>query len=483
MKDIIKADPSAIHYRNAWGQSALHVATDWPWATALLLGSGADPYQIDTSSLTAIDYACYSEDYEVVRMLLEQGSPLPGASALRSVVACCASNNSRELLKLIVSHLAFRWGELLQTAQTLLPAATLNSIVPVNETVSDSTAYQLIEAVRAAGNTTNFWYWFGYPPLGFNQFSKMSPAAADILYEGCLRDLEGRNWEGETPLTSTHTSAMTVWLYQKGVSFTAWHAPPTTIYHWQSPHRPSMYDALFKVSSSICGYNAEQRFHVRTLCEEDIEALNIFLQDEFSGCQDVCRCPCCSGGCSPEAMFLKTVSTNITAWTYRTDRLYRTLPMNPLPRFVLSVDAILTKLNGRLGESIFTRLCQAAIRMALFVDLGLRHLCCETLNGFQIRIRFSEEEAEEIREEDKFLLERFEALLPKALSEWAKSLKDFAGFWRAFHRDNICRQRNIHLDGSEMDRLRELGVRVHEEGEQEMECGFLHGDGEGYCES
>ena len=463
MKDIIKADPSAIHYRNAWGQSALHVAADWPWATALILRSGADPYQVDTCGSTAIDYACYSESYEVVRILLEAGSLLPDADSLYSVVACCASNDSRELWKLILSHLALRLGELLQTARLVLQAATLNSLVPVNWTVPDSNSYQLIEAVRAAGITTNPGYWFRYP-RGLYQCPFMFPAAADVLYEGNFRYLEGQNSKGETPLTSTFTSAMTVWLYRKGVSFTAWHTPHTT--YGQFPARPSMYDALIKVLFNIWRCNEEQRFYVRTLSEEDIEAFNIFLQDEFSGCQDLCRCPCCSGGCSPEVMFLKTVPTGFI------NRTCTTLWKNPLPTFVLPVDAVLTKLQGRVVESSFTRLCQAAIRMALFVDLGLRHLCCEVHFSRQIRTRVSEEEAEEIKEEDRFLLERFEALLPKALSEWAESSKNFAGFWREFHTTNTCRQRNSHFDGSEIDRMRELGVTVYEETEQEQECGF-----------
>lgn len=475
VEDIIKADPSAIHLRNAFGQSALHVAADWPWATTLLLTRGADPYQVDTYGCTAIDYACRLNSYEVVRILLEADSPLPDATALQSVMVCCASKESRELLKLMISHLATRRGQLLQTARILLPAATLNSIVPVNETVPDSSSHQLIEAVRATGHPKNPGYWFQYP-LGLYHFSNLSPAAADVLYEGNFRYLEGRKYGGGTLLTYTFTSAMTVWLYRKGASFTAWHTPHIHPTYGQSSPRPSMYGALLNVLFLIGFYTKEQRFRIRTFREEDIEALNIFLQDEFSGCQDLCRCPCCSGGCSPEVMLLKTVlATPIPM-------IYRTLPMNPLPKLVLSVDAVLTGLHGRLIESSFTRLCHAAIRMALFVDLGLRHLCCEIVYGYQTSTRVSEEEAEEIREEDKFLLERFEALLPKALSEWAKSPKNFAGFWREFHRANICRQRNIYLDESGMDRLRELGVTVHQ-GEQEKDCGFLYGDGKGYCES
>lgn len=416
VEDIIRIDPSAIHFRNALGQSALHVAADWPWATALLLASGADPYQVDTRGFTAVDYACDLEIYEVVRILLEAGSPLLEDNTLQGVMASCARDNSRELFKLIVFHLAIRRRELLQIAKTLFTENVLDTIVPLQEAVPDSSSYLLTEAVCTEICTVKPEYW-SQSLRGLYQSRKMNPAAADVLYEAGFTYLEGRDPLGITPLTTTLTSAMTVWLYQKGASFTAWYTPPTK--PKLLPPGPSMYTAIVRVVSSLLIHNTGDRRSVRFDRKEDIKALSIFLQDEFSECRDLCRCPCCSEGCSPQDMVLKSLWVSLKQGVSK----YYTPALHRLARFVQQVDEILIELYGRLGQSSYTRLCQAAIRITLSMDLGIRHLCCCRFDFWGITHAVCQEEAEEIREEDSFLLQRFEALLPKALSEWGGSLK------------------------------------------------------------
>ena len=491
VEDIIEADQSAIHFRNAWGQSALHIAADWPCATALLLKKGADPYQVDNYGCTAIDYACYLESYEVVRTLLEAGSPLLSHTVLEEAVARCVNNNSRKLFELIIIHLATRRRELLQTARILLSEATLSSIVHAKETVPDSSSDQLIKAVCAAGHTTKPKYWL-QNVWRLYRSRVMNPAAADVLYDAGFKHLEDQTDGRSSLVTNATSTAMTVWLYRKGVSFTEWTGwwcrrdVLLGITDWTCPYSAQSMPLIYGAISgsihfmSICDKQFTSRPSRIKLSEDDIEAFNIFLQDKFSGLRDLCHCHCSAEGCSPEVMVLKSILTCLMKWAIMLE-VYSKPAL--LPKFVRLVDKIIVELNNRLPESNLNRLGQAAIRMALFLDLGLRHLSCKMKDDRKITHPVGQEEANEIREEDKFLLERFEAILPKALSEWAESPKNFAGFWRDFHRVNICRQRNSHLDGSEMDRLRELGVVVHEEGEQEKDCGFFYGDGEGYCVS
>lgn len=458
------------------GQSPLHVAVDWPWATALLLKSGADPFQVDLSDCTAIDYACRLENYEVVRILLEAGSPLLADGALRDIMACYSNNYCEQLLKLIISHLAIRRRELLQIARLLLPEATLSSIVPLNEAVPDSSSYQLIEAVCAAGHTTKPEYWL-QASAGLYQSCSIFPAAAEVLYQAGFKYLEGRDSLGNTPLSYANTSAMTVWLYRRGASFTEWMAPGD--YHGRSaPSMPSTYRAILGLACSIyINGTVYSTLGLRELSEDDFEALNIFLQDDFSELRDLCHCPCCSGGCSPEVIILKTILMLLLKHRNR----WSTPSVHLLPRFVQLVDETMVGLYGRLPPSTLIRFGQAAIRMALFLDIGLRHLCCEIIYGV-ISHPICQEEADEIREEDKFLIEQFVALLPKALSQWKESPGTLAGFWRDFHNANICKRRDGPLDKMESERLRELGVMVHERGDEEIDCDSLYGDGEGYCE-
>ena len=476
---IIKVNPSTVHFQNSMGQTPLHVAADWPWATILLLSNGADPYQTDSHQRTAIDYACELRNYEVARILLEEGTPLPPNGPLGDIIAGYHSVLDKEigmkLFRLIISHLAIRRREILQIARTLLPEATLKSIVPPNEGVPDSSAYQLIAAVCAAGHPTKPDYWY-YNKWGLYQSRYIFPAAADILYEAGFTYLEGRDENGKSPLAAPHESAMIVWLYRKGVSFTE--RTSSKCKECSAPCMPSMYLAIRELAESMYIYKDWYKpasISLRPLNEDYFEAFNILLQDNFSDCRDLCQCPCSSGGCSPEVIILKAILMLIHK---------RSTPSGqPLPTFIQLVDETLVGLHEKLASSSFSRLSQAAIRMVLFLDLGIRHLCCELRPRVPRVSLICQEEADEMREEDRLLTETFETLLPKAQSAWEISSKGFAEFCRDFHKVNICRRRNGPVDETDLEKMRALGVMIHERGDEETYCDSSYGDEEGYCES
>ena len=477
VEDIIRVDASAVHFQNGVGQTPLHVAADWPWATALLLTNGADLHQVDYDHSTAIDLACNLHSCEVVTALLEAGSPMLAYGALSEVVRCHTGYFCEKLFKLLISHLAIRRRELLRLARNLLPEATLSSIILPKEAIPDSSSFKLIQAVYAAGDDTKPDYWFRRLQ-GLYQGRKMLPAAADILYEAGFDHLEGRDYWGETPLSSTLTSAMIVWLYRKGVSFTEW--TEVDRFGEYSLRIPAMYPAIHGAVDSMYSFDYSHGLGQLKCSDSDIEALNICLQDDFSGLRDMCHCACCSGGCSPEVIVLKTVLRGL-------ELDHRPWPWIPevLLSFSKLIDAMIAQFYGRLVPSISMRLYQAAIRMALFVDLGLRHICCRMHPSYEkgLYAPISQEEADEIREEDRFLAQKFEALLPKAQSEWQKSEKGLADFWRDFHKANICRQRDGRLDETELATWRELGVVVLKRGDEAVDCDSLYGDEEGYCKS
>ena len=474
-----------VHFYNAMGQSPLHLAADWPWATALLLKNGADPYQADSHRYTAIDYACRLENYEVVKILLEEGSPLPDKGPLGEIITCevtwCFRSFPQRIFKLIISHLVIRRRELLRIARTLLPEATLNEIMPPNEAVPDLSAHQLITAVRTAGHATKPDSWY-YDVSGLYHSAFMIPAAADMLYEAGFTYLEGRDRRGRTPLATTRESgripAMIVWLYRRSVSFAEWTSGKDK--SCSAPFMPSMYLAIKGLAQSIyekASWEEHYLINSRVLSEDDSEALNIILQDKFSDFRDFCQCPCSSGGCSPEIIMLKTILMRI-----KEHMRFHPPKKRPLPAFIQLVDDILVAFNGKLTSSSFIRLSQAAIPMALFLDLGIRHTCCKL--GWSKKIPPTcQEEIDEIREEDRLPRERFEALLPKAQSAWEKSSERFTDFWREFHRVHICRQHYEPVDEVDLEKKRELGVVLHERGDEETYCDSLYGDEVKYCES
>lgn len=471
VEDIIKVTPSTVYFQNAMGQSPLHVAADWPWATVLLLMNGADTYQVDCYGLTAIDYACGLKNYEVVKILLEAGSPLSCSGPLRDIITCDKYYYCESLFKIIISHLAIRRRELLQIARNLLPEATLSTIVLPNEVLPDSSAYRLIAAVCTAGHAKKPDYWFYYH-LGLYQSYDMFPAAADIIYEEGFQWLEGWDPLNDTPICCGLNPVMTVWLYRKGISFTEWTARESKQY--PTTPRPPMYPAIGGLVRLMYD-ETDKKMNLQQLDGDVFEVLQILLQDRFSGVRDSCQCPCSSGGCSPESMILKGIQMRIDEWYPSSDQL--------LPLFVRLVDDTMIRLHGKLAPSSSSRLSQAAIRMVLFLDLGVRHHCCKVYWwGGEIRPT-CQEETDEIRMEDSLLVERFEALLPKAQLAWEKSSKGLTKFWREFHRANICSRRNVPVDETHLEKVRELGVMLHKRCNEDMYCDSSYGGEEVYCGS
>ena len=82
------------------------------------------------------------------------------------------------------------------------------------------------------------------------------------------------------------------------------------------------------------------------------------------------------------------------------------------------------------------------------------------------------EERSEILDDNSSLIEKFEAFLPRAQSEWEQSSKSWATFWRDFCLDNI----DCDPDSSEdanlayMESIVDLGVLIDEEEVASHQC-------------
>lgn len=71
VRDLLTADPGALHVRDSVGRTALHHAAESGEAAliGLLLESGADPFALDRLGFTPLDYARFSGRTEAVDVL------------------------------------------------------------------------------------------------------------------------------------------------------------------------------------------------------------------------------------------------------------------------------------------------------------------------------------------------------------------------------------------------------------------------------
>ena len=110
----------------------------------------------------------------------------------------------------------------------------------------------------------------------------------------------------------------------------------------------------------------------------------------------------------------------------------------------------------------------AALRYCLFEALGLRHTCCRS-SWHLLEPPIDDEEAAELREEDRFRVEIFDELLPRAEAEWQRrpSQQSFSQFWAGFSSRYIEQEQQEGMDENYAKSLADAGVRLHEVNDEE----------------
>ena len=198
--------------------------------------------------------------------------------------------------------------------------------------------------------------------------------------------------------------------------------------------------------------------HLRTWrrCEDhQKQALaRLAFGERYMHCKDSCRCRCAADGCTPSVIFLKkfTLERRLRHWT-----------MNEHLNWLYKIS---TLIEDPEAIDIFLK---PMIRMFVFESLGLRHLCCRPhLNILPMLPPVEENEAKELEEEDRFLAEEFNTLLPKALQEWEETTLSFLSFLTEFYDRNIRPRKKQDDEGHRRD-LQNLGVRIEEEPDSEDE--------------
>ncbi|KAL4909574.1 hypothetical protein BDW74DRAFT_146819 [Aspergillus multicolor] len=122
---------------------------------------------------------------------------------------------------------------------------------------------------------------------------------------------------------------------------------------------------------------------------------------------DECHCFCSLMGCTPFIMAFWAWSDKhrYAAQMYH-EKYFR-------PNMVTIMQALVSELLPRLDSA------REVIRVFTFADLSLTHTCCHVKRKYHYEITpFDREDALEIHDEERLLLEDFEALLEKLYAEY-----------------------------------------------------------------
>ena len=163
---------------------------------------------------------------------------------------------------------------------------------------------------------------------------------------------------------------------------------------------------------------------------------------------DECWCGCSSTGCSPITMVFKGYIK------FRFDK-----------KGVITLVCWLVEnhITAQASQRVFAEM----IRFMTFDRLGIKHTCCQTDWGFQIRLQ-DDEEMKEIREEESFRLQLLEDLVDEFETKYSESRESLMDFFKGYWEERM-EQVQSELESMNEEEIRKAGATSVVMGRAEIE--------------
>lgn len=409
---VLTANPDGIAERNELGQSPLHLSAGWPSGIRILLEAAADTNRRDKAGLLPISYACKYDCLESVQLLISADSPI--SEIFEDAVHC----GPRILSKVIVGLVDRR--RRLEVMASKLPSEIYDTIAPRERKIVDECAIRMYEAILGKGSQVAPSLQPGPSGTVYHTPGLTAELCARLYRAGFL-DIDGLDHRGLTPMMALRWMwlsftegldikeglAITRWLIAKGANplyTTSNRSPPALHYvawgigrrargisrHIRSDATRTRRD-LFTVLSSIHGEPHEMLRYL----------LNISAVDN-------CVCACSKKGCTTLVMILKAFSQFIGNSDY--PWLWWSEVRLAVIEWLLDAVKNDEPMNQHLND---------VMRFLTFQSLGLSHTCCRfQYKNLLITQPLNNEEVEELRDEESFMLQELEDLLAEAWENW-----------------------------------------------------------------
>lgn len=479
---FLRCHPNMISAQNLLGQTSLHLAADWPWACEALLEAGADLSKTDLWGDLPLSYACFYDCLESVQIFIAANSPLShGCSQLTVLDRVFSEVSDTRIHAALINELARRRQRLLTVSQRLLPRHLFEKLTRSLRDLPDVEAYPLITALLDVGDNVDPNYWC-YTSSSIYDLEGVTAEIAECLFEAGFTNLEGKDRYGHTillrsasktivepkPALNTVMVAKIHWLLSKGVSLRSpVEAEPLSELLIPSVNVVSvMLGQLSAVYLGPYGINAGHMI-AGDMAPKEIntieETIRQVLSSQYHDCHDSCNCHCSLQSCTPLVMLLKGWSTTklssygVGHHGLCTKEHHRQRGL--LTDWILKMLACDSTVSGIIG------ITNSALRLCLFEDLGLRHVCCRPTadHGDQYLLPPVEaEEARELQEEDEERTQKFYDLLPKAELEYQQTSKSFSEFWDEFYDHNIASSQEDDIHEVSAESMVGIGVSIHE---------------------
>ena len=464
LQQALTVSPSSINETNNMGQSALHLAVEWPRGMDLLLQAGADVNCRDSRNYSPLFYAVEMSLVEPINLLALADCSLLDAGAQflferAENLAISAHPNQGQVtaaemvVNILVDMIADRRQRLYNLANSALPVSDLDRLCH-DSYLPDESASRLYSALLRHGNAVPLALDPGkYRATLFHQI-RTSSRVAERLWKAGFREIDGRDSWGRTPLMCAKIGDMSpinlefwleyvAWLLEKGADFYA--KQDLTLYceHFEVDCRSevqlmsatAVHFVAYEVGSGLrWALNGLGTWVEESLSRTSKKMLQRVLMDNVS---DACMCACSISGCNALTMITKRYNSYRVSWERHSQGLVD---------FWSKVKSFCDPL--KISE---------LLRIMTFEGLGMTHTCCYFYDrSFSIK---NEAEIDEIHDEEAEDLQKLEELLEEfeaKRNELDIPFEDFlTEYWQP-------RMKEVLEEGAlDEDALREIGVQVY----------------------
>ncbi|KAL2867718.1 uncharacterized protein BJX67DRAFT_380661 [Aspergillus lucknowensis] len=394
--------------RNATAmKKLLSISLAWAEGLRTILEACPDvPYWVKANLLSQ---AVRSGEWDSARVLIELGAPI-----LARHISQCTSD---EIQTLLIDALVNRRRELLSLAVTSLPQHTHNKLGLRHGFLPDLNAAEIFDELEARGVAIDSSLEPFYES-SMLEHGCLSTEVMDRLYQAGFRDIELLDGNSAAliphacgcvlPRPIGNVLARSRWLVEKGGSQSITRGiGRTTTHHglvldvifgfiYSDLNNPHRYPRQHDGSEALRALSQADRQHFREVCG--------------SGCRDCCNCFCSPGGCSALSVALRLL---LDTWFQK----YINAINLAHHLFIVFLEFLVSQTEQMAGSAI------TVIRLLTFTDLAITHTCCRTqyLFGTMETKLFDAEDALEIQDEERFMIEKYESLVQELYEEYEAS--------------------------------------------------------------
>ena len=481
LRRALTVSPHKINETNSMGQTALHLAVEWPAGLYLLLEAGADvdcrdsllnsplEYAIDrslTEPLNALGHADCSlfEDFD-------DGRSLVLLRAIRIEIREPGNAAAERVVDVLTDLVIQRRRRLCDLAIRTLPASELAYFYPHgdhNSYLVDESALRLSSALEHHGIPIPSALDPGRDRVTVYHQIEGSSRVAERLWRAGFRDIDVRDSLGLTPLmviflpllgvehSINHYLECVAWFLNKGADINA--KQDLTLYCEYTGRQGPSGSRLWLSATSLqfvafdvgwafgrCIYELDESYRL-SLSEI---SKRVFEQIVTDNVPDGCVCACSIRGCKA---FTSIIKGSLSYWGHGHGDLVLDM---------VGLWTILEDICDLLGKSEF-------LRCTTFEALGLTHTCCGW-DGLEDSWVFSkigdQSEIDEIHDVEAADLQMLEELLEEFEAKRIELDLPFSDFLKEYWQPRMKKIRN---EGDlNKEALREIGVRIYE---SESDC-------------